>query len=1583
MPDHAAGSKSTTLDVYGEHDSHSPTRSPPSRRSYCLFSLLIASGAARPNSIPAMAAAAAATPKTHSNPALRLRRLAVLRCATRSPCRVATAAAVFLAILLFFGTGRQLHIDVSHHHNHQPAAGTTAPRHRPLRPSVNAPIPLHDVDDNVGDGVPPRRLEAEATAAAAVDGSSVTASPPPPPPANVSVDDALRRVLGGGVGGGDRDGNDAGDSDRFVAAERAAWRAWLRTAPPYDPAALGVVPGSRGVVLTGPAKSVPNVIMAVLLLREAGCRLPVQFSYIAGEVDEEDLETVRRFNITTSDFSAAVEGNDWGKEEQRLGGAKVDAILASPFEQVLFLDPDNFVMKDPSYLFDTNTFKHYGALFWPDFPVRRDDNELVVWDIMGLKGKHFNELEFETGQIVVDKQKAWKALMLTKYISQQARYYFTKFLGDKEAFFWGFAATYTPYYLIPTYLHSVGALVDDQHPTGSNQVDHTLPTSTFCGQSMLQTDFYDNPSLGASPLAPPQNQDTPLIRAPPSAPPPASFSPQPLFMHWNMLKYSYTPGIDYFQTAMTYVPPTGARIADYRYVGYRYQGRHGAFQNCLDLSPLFGGVQIKTWNWGELYPNKSDSFHRTWRVAQDAVADGRLQRFRSRLDVSTARAKSVNPAADDTKVDSQGATDDLPPLQNDPRARFNPATARHSTVVSARRPPVRRGVVFFTPQKNIAVVLAAATLLRKTGCALPVYFVHKIDDVNESEKNVLNKHKIKPIPLPAPKRPWDDSGWSLGAGVATALLAAPLDDVLFLDPEIHVLANPSRLFDHPEFARHGALFWPGVRVTTRKMPRPPPLDAAAAVEKLMGLRVDDDSADDGELPAVPPVRFQPGIAVLAMKRVARALEIAEFMSTEAQYYYKVRACGIAWCFSTIKLHFGAILNPGHVYMKLSAPFQHEKYLDGYQDALYYGFLSAGKSFFVNPTHPILIGTSVPDSSPYAPPDAPHVICGKAIVQYGLPRANGVADPLFVELRDLRGKLDGDSADYRRATGPRRATAAETKANSTTTMTALLTGDERSGECLVWEKVPDSPPVEEWDWSTSTPHFAPVLSHVRSTLPDDHAVHRLKRANLLASLPANPSRVASASPRLSWSLWPWPWPALRPATTVTTEASLPAPDVPVSRGAVLPASVANIEAVLRTILLLRESGWSLPVVISCFASCGLSADQVEGLRALDIGLLDVFPHIFSQRPRDGQAWKEYELASAVRVASLLHAPFTQILLLDADADILPLRNPARVFDAPLFRRTGTAFWPDARAVFRSSPLWIKLEKKERPGMHFFQAYYAVDRNVVARALHVAMHMLAEGEFYTNHITTAADALFWALVATDTPYNVAPTPGALLGVAVDQPANSDNNTAPSPEKVQSELRRTPFGAHRSARFCGLAVLHRDDDIRTLQNDLDHRRHRSGAAAAAEAPPPAHPHPLFVALRFLPTSTPDAVSASTDFLRLEMAYARPFTVGGVTAAADTTTTTTTHPVDAWGESMVPALAAEFALPALPAHLPAAACASLRDLPLGVGAGFGVGGGGAGGAVEVLVRDAGETVVGVAAAAERLWRTVGRVADAGRKEL
>lgn len=343
--------------------------------------------------------------------------------------------------------------------------------------------------------------------------------------------------------------------------------------------------GTKGVVYTGTGSHAHNVIMSVLLLRETGCVLPVEFVYVAGQVHPVDLDWIRSFNITPVDMSPFLVdyNHKWSKGEWRLGCGKVFSILASSFEEVLFMDPDNFALQDPTFLFDTKMYRKYGSIFWPDYPLRK--RGIAMWEVFDMQDRFWNELEFESGQIVINKRASWRGLIMTMHLNVEAKYYFKHFLGDKETFFWGYAYSETPYFLVPTYIHNVGLVVNEENPKGNTLIGVDFQTTKFCGQSMMQSDFDDNGDI--------------------------SIPTKPLFMHWNMLKRQYNPEFNYFQSAMTYEFPSGKSAADYADVNYYYVGNFLGLENCLILKNV-GGVKIKLWDWQALNPGFNERFHRAY-----------------------------------------------------------------------------------------------------------------------------------------------------------------------------------------------------------------------------------------------------------------------------------------------------------------------------------------------------------------------------------------------------------------------------------------------------------------------------------------------------------------------------------------------------------------------------------------------------------------------------------------------------------------------------------------------------------------------------------------------------------------------------------------------------------------------------------------------------------------------------------------------------------------------------------------------------------------------------------------------------------
>lgn len=115
-----------------------------------------------------------------------------------------------------------------------------------------------------------------------------------------------------------------------------------------------------------------------------------------------------------------------------LGGweLKPYAIQHSRFERVLYIDADNLPVRDPADLFDWDSFAATGAVFWPDIVQLRADNP--IWELCGLD--HQEMPSFETGEMVLDKPRAWPALALCTWLNQCSDLLYQHLYGDKDTF---------------------------------------------------------------------------------------------------------------------------------------------------------------------------------------------------------------------------------------------------------------------------------------------------------------------------------------------------------------------------------------------------------------------------------------------------------------------------------------------------------------------------------------------------------------------------------------------------------------------------------------------------------------------------------------------------------------------------------------------------------------------------------------------------------------------------------------------------------------------------------------------------------------------------------------------------------------------------------------------------------------------------------------------------------------------------------------------------------------------------------------------------------------------------------------------
>lgn len=202
-------------------------------------------------------------------------------------------------------------------------------------------------------------------------------------------------------------------------------RHFIETMEPESPEDAG-----RGIVICGGGVTYfTNAWVCINMLRHLGCRLPIQLWHLGPEeIDERIKALVAPLDVELVD---ALEMRQRHPVRRIVGcGVKPYALLYSRFSEVLLLDADNVPVENPEFLFETPEFKQAGAIFWPDFGHLKPDGS--IWKLCDVA--YCDEPEWETGQVVVDKRRNWKALRLALWYSEHGDFFNDYFGGDKEMF---------------------------------------------------------------------------------------------------------------------------------------------------------------------------------------------------------------------------------------------------------------------------------------------------------------------------------------------------------------------------------------------------------------------------------------------------------------------------------------------------------------------------------------------------------------------------------------------------------------------------------------------------------------------------------------------------------------------------------------------------------------------------------------------------------------------------------------------------------------------------------------------------------------------------------------------------------------------------------------------------------------------------------------------------------------------------------------------------------------------------------------------------------------------------------------------
>lgn len=243
----------------------------------------------------------------------------------------------------------------------------------------------------------------------------------------------------------------------------------------------------RGIVMVGSDKYSLMDILVISILREQGTTLPIEVMIPWGSEDDDFCEKLTKYNAKC--IRPIITKERW--DLLGISGylIKIVTLLSTSFEDLLYLDSDNYPLRNVDHIFDIEPYKKTGFISWPDF--WRRSTSPAFFKIAGKKvgevvrnnidvfspvsqystGKEdlYSEVSYhdragtipdgssETSVILINKVKHLRTLMLAFYYNLNGNRAYYHLLtqgnfgeGDKETFIAAAHVLDLPYYQVKT-----------------------------------------------------------------------------------------------------------------------------------------------------------------------------------------------------------------------------------------------------------------------------------------------------------------------------------------------------------------------------------------------------------------------------------------------------------------------------------------------------------------------------------------------------------------------------------------------------------------------------------------------------------------------------------------------------------------------------------------------------------------------------------------------------------------------------------------------------------------------------------------------------------------------------------------------------------------------------------------------------------------------------------------------------------------------------------------------------------------------------------------------------------------------------
>jgi len=216
----------------------------------------------------------------------------------------------------------------------------------------------------------------------------------------------------------------------------------------------------KGVVLVAGGQYFAPAIVSIHALRQKGSNLPVE-AFLANQDEwepylcEEYLPSLNARCLVMTDFTDDKVHNT--TFEVKHFQFKALALLFSSFKEVLLIDSDSIPICNPETdLFSSTAYRSTGFIGWGDFWIGTESP--AFYEIAGLPSfpENLPQASSESGQLILDKSRHLKTLLLAVYYNVFGPGYYYQLLsqgamgeGDKNTFETAAVVLGTPYFRVP------------------------------------------------------------------------------------------------------------------------------------------------------------------------------------------------------------------------------------------------------------------------------------------------------------------------------------------------------------------------------------------------------------------------------------------------------------------------------------------------------------------------------------------------------------------------------------------------------------------------------------------------------------------------------------------------------------------------------------------------------------------------------------------------------------------------------------------------------------------------------------------------------------------------------------------------------------------------------------------------------------------------------------------------------------------------------------------------------------------------------------------------------------------------------